>query len=97
MAYIPGLDLNTQIQNEASKAALEAGVTLAVSGLAALGFLPKAFAGAKTPTDIALAGASILFKPLVDELERAKWAEEQRARGTTESQPKASGDDVVGF
>ncbi|MCM1214128.1 MAG: hypothetical protein NC548_06360 [Lachnospiraceae bacterium] len=65
MAFIPGLDLNTQLEMRASKAALGAFAAGAVGFAGLLGLIPKEFAEVKKPDDIIKVGSGLLLEKLV--------------------------------
>lgn len=66
MAYVPGLDLNTQISSEATNAAIGAAAAIGVATLATIGFIPKEFRSVKKPADIFSVIAGMAFNAVID-------------------------------
>ena len=91
MAYVPGLDLNTQISNEATNVAIGAAAAIGVATLATIGLIPKEFRTVKKPADIFSVIAGIAFNTVVD------MVTAEQGTASTEPLNQNSASDVVDF
>lgn len=91
MAYVPGLDLNTQISSEATNAAIGAAAAIGVATLATIGFIPKEFRVVKKPADVFSVIAGMAFNAVVNMV-----TDEQGTTSTEPSKPN-SASSVVDF